>query len=149
MKNFIEATNRLKTALSVSMDKEVAEYLGLSKGAFAERKKRGSFPKKELELLAQNKPELGLDVEFILTGFSMKIVQDDPILREMFEKDSEELKSISKTTQSGRQNALPQITIYPEPDDAVEYIKVSLIEAHLISAFRRSDDDSRQALLYN
>ena len=37
MKNFIDITNRLKTELSISMDKDIAELLGISKFSFAEK----------------------------------------------------------------------------------------------------------------
>ncbi len=59
---------RLKEVLRVSEDQEVAEVLGMSKAAFSARKKRGSFPEKELRALAQQRPELGIDVEYVLTG---------------------------------------------------------------------------------
>ena len=70
MKNFTDIVNRLKTALSVSMDKDVAEYLNLTKSAFAERKRRGVFPEDALRLLELRHPELKLDVDYILTGNS-------------------------------------------------------------------------------
>ena len=59
---------RLKEVLRVSEDQEVAEVLGMSKAAFSAQKKRGSFPEKELRALAQQRPELGIDVEYVLTG---------------------------------------------------------------------------------
>ncbi len=42
--------------------------LGIGEKAFNARKKRGSFPEKELRALAQQRPELGIDVEYVLTG---------------------------------------------------------------------------------
>ena len=68
MKNFTDIVNRLKTELSVSMDKDIAEFLGMSKSAFAERKRRGVFPKEALMLADLKHSELKLDVEYILTG---------------------------------------------------------------------------------
>lgn len=65
---FSDSLARLKHQLRVSKDREVADALGLSPTAFSERKKRGSFPQRELVALAQSKPELGLDVTYILTG---------------------------------------------------------------------------------
>lgn len=59
---------RLKHALRVSKDQEVAEALGLSKTAFSERKKRGAFPDENLRVLAAKRPELGIDVDYVLTG---------------------------------------------------------------------------------
>ncbi|NBI42038.1 hypothetical protein GVX76_00735 [[Haemophilus] felis] len=66
MKNFIDITNRLKTELSISMDKEIAELLGMSKFSFAERKKRDSFPVHQLTEFVLNHPELSLDLDYIL-----------------------------------------------------------------------------------
>lgn len=56
--------------MRVSKDGEVAAALGLSKTAFAERKRRQSFPDKELRSLADTRPDLKLDVDYVLTGMS-------------------------------------------------------------------------------
>lgn len=66
MKKFVDITNRLKTVLSVSMDKEIAELLGISKYSFAERKKRNSFPVHQLTEFVLSHPELDLDLDYIL-----------------------------------------------------------------------------------
>ncbi|RMX07438.1 hypothetical protein EBQ24_08880 [Allofranklinella schreckenbergeri] len=63
-----EKFSRLKKTLGVREDQEAAAALGMHKAAFSARKKRGSFPEKELRALAQQRPELGLDVEYVLTG---------------------------------------------------------------------------------
>lgn len=63
---FSESLDRLKHELRVSKDGEVAVALGMSKTAFSERKKRGSFPEKELRALAAERPEI--DVVYVLTG---------------------------------------------------------------------------------
>ena len=68
MNFFEEAALRLKQQLGVSQDKEVASHLGLSPRAWAGRKQSNSFPEKELRALAQQRPDLGLDVEYVLTG---------------------------------------------------------------------------------
>lgn len=69
---FSEALSRLKHELRVSKDGEVAALIGLGKTAFSERKKRGSFPDREVVALARNRPELGVDVAFVLTGVRAK-----------------------------------------------------------------------------
>jgi hypothetical protein len=61
---------RLKEATRTMEDQGVAALLGLSKAAFSDRKKRGSFPTKEVFALASQKPELGLDADWIVTGVS-------------------------------------------------------------------------------
>ncbi len=68
MNFFEEATLRLKQQLAVTQDKEVAHFLGLSPRAWAGRKQGSTFPEKELRALAQQRPELGIDVEYVLTG---------------------------------------------------------------------------------
>ena len=61
---------RLKEALTAHEDQEVAVALGMTKAAFSARKKRGVFPEKELYALAAKRPELGLDVDYVLTGIT-------------------------------------------------------------------------------
>ncbi len=68
MKNFEEMALRLKQQLRVVEDRNAAEALGLTADAWVKRKKRGSFPEKELRALVQMRPELGIDVEYVLTG---------------------------------------------------------------------------------
>lgn len=65
---FLIPLNRLKQALRVSKDREVAEALGMNEKTFNARKTRGSFPDAELQKLAASRPELGLDPLYILTG---------------------------------------------------------------------------------
>ena len=68
MNFFDEATLRLKQQLKVTEDKQAAEALGLTGNAWTMRKRRSAFPEKELRALAQQRPELGLDVDYVLTG---------------------------------------------------------------------------------
>ena len=70
MNLFLETLERLKRELRVSKDLEVANFLGLSKTAFAERKKRAVFPEEKLWLLAAERPDLDIDVLAVLTGIS-------------------------------------------------------------------------------
>ncbi len=72
MNFFDEAALRLKQQLKVTEDKAAAEALGMSARAWAGRKERGSFPEKELRALAQQCPDLGIDVDYVLTGQSAK-----------------------------------------------------------------------------
>ncbi|MFM9881226.1 MAG: helix-turn-helix domain-containing protein [Burkholderiaceae bacterium] len=77
MNFFSDALSRLKHQLRVSKDQEVAALLGLSKTAFSERKKRGSFPEREVLELAKKRPDL--DAGYVLTGIdaSAKIRLDE------------------------------------------------------------------------
>lgn len=68
MNYFEEVTLRLKQQLKVTEDKEAAAVLGLSEGSWKMRKKRESFPEKELWALVAKQPDLKLDVGYILNG---------------------------------------------------------------------------------
>lgn len=68
MENFDQQLLRLKQALGVTSDQDVAAALGLTKAAFSDRKKRGSFPEEKLYALAAKRPELHLDVLHVLAG---------------------------------------------------------------------------------
>lgn len=67
---FEEATLRLKQQLKVNEDKQVAEALGMTPRAWSGRKLRNSFPEKELWVLAAQRPDLKLDIGYVLNGIS-------------------------------------------------------------------------------
>lgn len=73
MREFDHQLLRLKQALGVVEDQAVAAVLGMSKAAFADRKKRGAFPSDKVKALAADRPELGLDVRYIATGMTAKL----------------------------------------------------------------------------
>ncbi len=73
MSEFEKGLLRLKQQLGVSADKEAADLLGLSDKALNARKRRESFPIKEVFALAAQRPELGLDPDWIVTGSSSKM----------------------------------------------------------------------------
>lgn len=68
MKNFDEQLLRLKQAVKLTADQDVAALLGMSKEAFHQRKKRDAFPEDKLFALATKRPDLNLDVLGILAG---------------------------------------------------------------------------------
>lgn len=59
---------RLKQALGFTEDRQVADFLGMSAAALSERKRRNSFPEERLFTVASQRPEVKLDVPFVLTG---------------------------------------------------------------------------------
>lgn len=65
---FDEAALRLKQQLKVTEDKQAAEMLGMTGNAWTMRKRRRSFPEVELYALAAKRPELKINVEYVLTG---------------------------------------------------------------------------------
>ena len=70
MNLFEEASLRLKQQLRITQDKQAAAALSITEAAWKMRKKRGDFPIKEVFALASQRPELGLDPDWIVTGHS-------------------------------------------------------------------------------
>ena len=67
-KKFDVQLGRLKSVLKIKEDQEVAKLLGMNKAAFSARKRAGSFPEEKLYALALKRPDLGLDVSYVLSG---------------------------------------------------------------------------------
>lgn len=70
--NFDQKMLRLKQCLNVTTDKQVAEALGMEKSALAERKRRGAFPEDKVRALAGDKPDLKIDIAYVITGKSQQ-----------------------------------------------------------------------------
>lgn len=68
--DFEQALLRLKERLGVASDKAVAELLGMGEKALNARKRRGAFPEDKLKALANDRPDLKLDVKYVITGTS-------------------------------------------------------------------------------
>lgn len=141
MKNFTDIVNRLKTELSMTMDKEVAEFLGMSKSAFAERKRRNVFPEEALRLADLKHPDLKLDLEYILTG------QDD-IHQKIKELDQRSwLKSINEDEIAPEDIAHHVSGVSITPPNANTYVLLNTEETLLLMWFRRSDSKSKKMIL--
>lgn len=140
---FSDSLLRLKHYLRVSKDQEVANALGLSKTAFSERKKRNSFPEKELRALAQQRPELGIDVDYVLTGAGRDGVTSAAAMAWLADKPSMENVAQRLAREGGGMRgglSAPQAVTRPgapAPSD----------EALLLAAFRAADAPGRAALL--
>lgn len=133
MKNFTDKLNRLKTELSLSMDKDVAEFLGLTKSAFAERKRRGVFPEEALRLADLSHPELKLNVEYILTGRK-------DFIREFLEK---ERKSVTENLDP---SDFQIEELFFTPKDANTYVLINLEEIELLTYYRKSDSKGKTTI---
>ena len=70
MSDFEQVLLRLKERLGVPSDKGVAALLGLGEKALNARKRRGVFPVDKLKALAADRPDLKIDVKYVLTGMS-------------------------------------------------------------------------------
>jgi hypothetical protein len=66
MNSFRQSLLRLKLQLNVETDQEVAAVLGFTANNFTNRKSRGYFPVDRLRAVAQQRPDLGLDVDYVL-----------------------------------------------------------------------------------
>lgn len=90
MNDFDAALLRLKGQLGLTEDQAVASLLGLSKASFSDRKRRGSFPEDKLRALAQQRPDLNIDVDYVITGVAQAA-------REMIEaaREGRPLKKVS------------------------------------------------------
>ncbi|MGA0610546.1 helix-turn-helix domain-containing protein [Caldimonas sp. KR1-144] len=65
---FERAVLRLKEIVGVQTDVELAALLGMEKSAFNKRKARGSFPKEAVEALVAARPDLQIDMHYVITG---------------------------------------------------------------------------------
>lgn len=62
--------NRAKEVLNVRFDKDLANILGMPTTTFNTKKKAFDFPDVELYALCSKRPELNIDMDYILTGIS-------------------------------------------------------------------------------
>lgn len=69
---FEAALLRLKGALQVTTDKEVAERLGMSPNALNERKRRDAFPEDRVRALAS---KLHFDADYVITGVAQAALE--------------------------------------------------------------------------
>jgi hypothetical protein len=70
--SFEAALLRLKGALALQADKDVADALGMAASAFNKRKARGSFPEAEVRALAA---ERGFDAEYVISGVAQAALE--------------------------------------------------------------------------
>lgn len=70
--DFDAALLRLKGALQVQTDKQVAEALGMSPNALNERKRREAFPVDKVRVLGA---ERGFDADYVVTGVSQAALE--------------------------------------------------------------------------
>ncbi len=135
MNFFDQAALRLKQSLQVEQDKEVATLLAMSARAWAGRKKNDSFPEVELRALAQRRPDLGIDVEYVLTGGRLSDHERQAIERArqitqtwpgIDDADRERLHQLNNDAayQTALQDALRAAAIEPLSDDERELLEM-------------------------
>lgn len=68
LSHFEQALNRLKIALDVKADSDIALILKMPQSTFASQKSRNSFPERALRSLILRQPWQEIDFEYIITG---------------------------------------------------------------------------------
>lgn len=134
MSEFNAQLGRLMLALGVSQEQEVAELLGMSKQALADRKRRDSFPNDKLKALAGDRPDLRLDVKYILTGVSDELER--------------RLSALKNATAIASKVAEPKARAYIQTaafEMAVNALSPD--EQQLVHCFRRADTKGQALLL--
>lgn len=134
MSDFEKTLLRLKERLGITSDKGVAELLGMGEKALNARKRRGSFPEEKLKALALDRPELHLDVKYVLTGRS------DELDRRMAAIKTATQIAASVREDEGRYEV--QQAVFDTIVNAL-----STDELMLLQCFRNADDQGKQALL--
>lgn len=125
---------RLKQALRLTEDKDVAAMLGMTKAAFSARKVRQAFPADKVKALAADRPELNLDVKYVLTGKSDEL--------------DRRLDALTKATRvAGR--VAEGAAVYEAQSEIFKLLvgELSPEEQVLVNRFRNSDQRGREAIL--
>lgn len=137
MRNFDAQLLRLKQSVKLTEDQEIAALLGMTKAAFSERKKRGSFPEDKLFALATKRPDLNLDVLGILVGdkkhAAIKLTVAE--LEAALEFDDDKSGTIAE--RFGRAAAVVEMKHAPLPTD----------EQALLETYRRCTPQARAHLV--
>ncbi len=118
MREFDRQLIRLKEALGVTEDQDVANALGLSKAALSDRKKRGAFPDDKLLALIAKRPDLKLDFDYITLG-----------------RHSSEFEAVVEKHQPEHHESPGKSGL------------LSVREEELLAYFRRANDTGREAIL--
>src|SRR5690625_7281690 len=77
MREFDIQLLRLKKVLGVTEDQQVAQFLGMTKHAFSDRKRRGAFPMDKVLALKATRPDLAIDDVYIRTVQDAQADADD------------------------------------------------------------------------
>lgn len=139
MDEFSSQLLRLKQALGVVEDQDVAHALGMTKAAFSDRKRRGAFPAEKLRATAAAHPEWHMDVDFVLTGSSRVIARRDLLL----ELVARSAAIASRYDMSDVEKAALQEDIF----NALRAASPSGDERDLLDHFRAAGSTARAAII--
>ncbi|MDR3221400.1 MAG: helix-turn-helix domain containing protein [Candidatus Accumulibacter sp.] len=135
LKEFTLRLERLKASLGVSDDQALAQSLGMTKAALLGKKARGAWPEEEVRALALRYPELGLDLDWVVTG------ESEEAWKAMFtasQKAAEKASAKATRVRASGGDATQETT---DLDDLTEE------EQRLIALFRRCVDESKAMVL--
>lgn len=155
--NFDQKILRLKQCLNVTTDKEVAEILGMSKSALAERKRRDAFPEKALQALAVEKPEI--DLLYVLTGersLNAALRIGAEVVQKHLNQQQQSMRQAIEHIQSG--GALPDVMpavqssstpaiLRSPPESNLQTVSLTADEALLLERYRASPPVLQEAAL--
>lgn len=152
--NFFEnASLRLKQQLGSSLDRDVAAALNISPRAWAGRKRSGSFPEVQLRALAQRRPDLKIDVDYVLTGRTIE--QRAMAMAERVRHRAAEGTAGEGIYTGTAQEVMDYITRHPDADPLYVAGACATAEAHqqlshsedvLVRNYRCSAADDREVL---
>ena len=103
---FVDFLTRIKQELDFKNDKDVADFLGLEIKAFSARKQRNSIPKDKLRAAAQARPEMNIDVEYILTGSRTNQISLQMQPESTLSTEEQELLDLFRQLESNDRHAL-------------------------------------------
>lgn len=154
MNVFEEIALRLKQQLGLTEDQEVAAMLGLSKHAWMGRKKRGNFPTLELHALAAKRPELKLDVDYVLNGDLLRPFQaanlalafeysrDNPHLMELAIKAGKDMAAINTQRKDTYLSICEMLDCLP--DDAIPRVIQYIADVRSAELFHRRNKKTKK-----
>ncbi|MDR0635201.1 MAG: helix-turn-helix domain containing protein [Azoarcus sp.] len=137
LREFTLRLERLKASLGVSDDQALAQSLGMTKAALLGKKARGAWPEEEVRALSLRYPELGLDLDWVLTGESQETWKATFTASQ---KAAEKAAKLART----RSRAAGDERVSQEVGDEDD---LSEDERRLVALFRRGADESKAMLL--
>lgn len=75
VQNFEKKLERAKECLGITSDRAFAKEIEMPVTTFSSRKKEGKFPEKELFALKAKRPDLNLDMDYILLGHRREVFE--------------------------------------------------------------------------
>lgn len=114
--NFIEITDRLKKALKINADYELAEKLGMKATSFNSRKKAQSLPFQEILSLAGTEK---LDYNWLLTGDG-EMMSSDAIAASITQEEEKMITLYRRCSIEQKKDIVKDAEKYARHSDSIE-----------------------------